>query len=145
MILMFNKQYRQESALISDLAKKIKKSKSIIRVCHENTEIYELDNIEVCFDILKSVLSVIIKSGSKLVSLDCSYADDELQLARYHMFSNLLQRARDTYYRSIDKAKALEQATKEAKKKQEALDKAKAEKEAVEAKIIDARRRIKSL
>ncbi len=145
MILMFNKQYRQESALISDLAKKIKKSKSIIRVCHENTEIYELDNIEVCFDILKSVLSVIIKSGSKLVSLDCSYDDDELQLARYHMFSNLLQRARDTYYRSIDKAKALEQATKEAKKNQDALDKAKAEKEAVEAKIIAARRRIKSL
>ena len=122
MILIFNKQYRQEFALISDLAKK---SKSVIRVSNGNTELYKLDNININFESITRVLTVTDKNDNVIFDTGCQHTGNKLQQARYHMFSNLLQRARDTYDRGVDKAKA--------------------EKAAAEAKIIEVRKRIKSL
>ena len=51
MILLLNKQYREENGMINDLAKKIKKSTVLECKILGNTEIYTLDNIIVSFDI----------------------------------------------------------------------------------------------
>ena len=145
MILMFNKQYRQESALISDLAKKIKKSKSVVRVYHESTEVYQLDNIDVRLDVKDSVLTVTDKNNQVIIDMDCRYEHDELQRARFGMFGHLLDVVRDTYKKKNEKVKALQQAAMELNEKQKRLDEAKASKAAAEAKIADARNRLKTL
>lgn len=145
MILIFNKQYRQESGLISDLTTKIKKSKQIIQEYNGNKEIYKLDSIDIILDVLQNTLVVMDKNKNVIVDMNCQFDRDELQEARYYMFSNLLEAARKTYKKRTEKVKALEQAAQKIKAEQARIDKAKAEKLAADAKIADARRRLKSL
>ena len=145
MILIFNKQYRQESGLISDLTTKIKKSKQIIQEYNGNKEIYKLDSIDIILDVSQNTLVVMDKNKNVIVDMNCQFDRDELQEARYYMFSNLLEAARKTYNDRTEKAKALEQAAQKIKAEQARIDKAKAEKLAADAKIADARRRLKSL
>lgn len=145
MILIFNKQYRQESGLISDLTTKIKKSKQIIQEYNGNKEIYKLDSIDIILDVLQNTLVVMDKNKNVIVDMNCQFDRDELQEARYYMFSNLLEAARKTYNDRTEKAKALEQAAQKIKAEQARIDMAKAEKLAADAKIADARRRLKSL
>ena len=145
MILIFNKQYRQESGLISDLTTKIKKSKQIIQEYNGNKEIYKLDSIDIILDVLQNTLVVMDKNKNVIVDMNCQFDRDELQEARYYMFSNLLEAARKTYNDRTEKAKALEQAAQKIKAEQARIDKAKAEKLAADAKIANARRRLKSL
>lgn len=145
MILIFNKQYRQESGLISDLTKKIKKSRLIIQEYRDNKEIYKLDGIDIVFDITKSNLVVMDKNKSVIIDMDCQFDRDELQEARFYMFSHLLEAARNTYKKRTEKVKALEQATQKIKAEQARLNKAQKEKMAAEAKIADARNRLRSL
>ena len=134
MILMFNKQYREESKLISELVKKIKKSQSLTKEYMENSEIYILDVICIEFEVSKARLTVKDKSDNVIVEMDCMRAQDALQEARFDMFAQLLVIARDTH----DNKKEMEAKQKE-------LDKATADKAAAEAAIFNARQRLKRL
>ena len=150
MILFFNKQYRAESNLIGDLAKKIKKSKVVEREIRGNTEVYKLDNMVISFDILGSKLTVEEKkTGEAIVDMDCkfggNFAGDELQNARFDMFSNLLEVARKTYEAHIEKAKKMSMAAKKMQEKKQLLEKVSAEKAVAEEAIVAARKRLKGL
>ena len=151
MILFFNKQYREENGLINDLARKIKKSKTLERKTQRNAEVYMLDNATISFDILSHQLIVAErKTGERILDMSCEYAGgftdaDELQNARFHMFSNLLSVARKTYEAKVEEEEKLALATKKIQAEQARLSKAEAEKAAAEAAIVNARKRIKSL
>ena len=145
MILMFNKQYREESKLISELVKKIKKSQSLTKEDRENSEIYILDTIRIEFEVSKTRLTVKDKSDNVIVEMDCMWAQDALQEARFYMFSHLLEIARNTHDKRLNKAKQFEQVKKEMEAKQKELDKATADKSAAEAAIFNARQRLKRL
>ena len=131
--------------LISDLTTKIKKSKQIIQEYNGNKEIYKLDSIDIILDVLQNTLVVMDKNKNVIVDMNCQFDRDELQEARYYMFSNLLEAARKTYNDRTEKAKALEQAAQKIKAEQARIEKAKAEKLAADAEIANARRRLKSL
>ncbi len=151
MILFFNKQFRAENSLINDLAKKIKKSKILECKTQGNTEIYTLDNITVSFDILNHKLVVAEKkTGEHVLDMSCDFVQtfseaDELQNARFHMFSRLLEVARKTYEKNAEKAKKLSIAAEELRKKQALFDIAQRDEKAVNEAIAAARKRIKSL
>lgn len=130
---MFNKQYREESKLISELVKKIKKSQSLTKEYMENSEIYILDTIRIEFEVSKDRLTVKDKSDNVIVEMDCMRAQDDLQEARFHMFAQLLVIARDTHDKRLNKAKQFEQYKKEMEAKQKELD------------IFKARQRLKRL
>ncbi len=145
MFLVFNKQYRQESNLISDLAKKIKKTSSLIKEFKGNSEIYILDSIIIEFAIMRDVLTVTDRNKNVIVTLNCAWAQDELQEARYYMFSNLLVQARETATERLEKAKTISQPTKELQTKKAQLDKAARDKATAEAAIANALQKLKSL
>lgn len=151
MILFFNKQFREENGIINDLAKKIKKSKILECKTQGNTEIYTLDNITVSFDILNHKLVVAEKkTGEHVLDMNCDFVQifseaDELQNARSHMFSRLLEVARKTYEKNAEKAKRLSTAAEELREKQALFDRTQREEKAVNEAIVAARKRLKSL
>lgn len=151
MILFLNKQFREENALINDLAKKIKKSTVLEFKTQGNTEIYAMANIIVSFDILSKKLVVAEKkTGEHVLDMNCEFVGvfseaHELQNARFNMFSRLLDVARKTYESNIEKAKKISLATKKIQEKEEQLNKAMAEKAVAEEAIAAARKRLKSL
>jgi hypothetical protein len=154
MILMFNKQYRQEEKLFRELKKKINQSKTMIKDSDAKTgEVYKFDSIDVHFFTgSKSKLKVFDKAGGIIIDMDVPefkatpYSDaDELGNARINMFHHLLMFTRDVYSKRTEKAKKLEQATKTLQDKQAALDKAARDKAAAEAVIANATNRLKSL
>ena len=151
MILFFNKQYREENGMINDLAKKIKKSTVLECKILGNTEIYTLDNIIVSFDILSKKLAVVVRNtGERVFDMNCEFAGvgygvDELQNARFDMFSNLLEVARKTYEAHIENAKKMSMAAKKMQEKKQLLEKVSAEKAAAEAAIVEARKKLKAL
>ena len=104
MILIFNKQFRTEEKIISELMKKIKKSATVNRSYEGNTEKYELDNLDVFFDIIDRKVVVTNKMGDKIMSMDCNYdAYDEMQKARANWFTELLDKARACENKEKDK------------------------------------------
>lgn len=110
MILIFNKQFRTEEKIISELMKKIKKSATVNRSYEGNTEKYELDNLDVFFDIIDRKVVVTNKMGDKIMSMDCNYdAYDEMQIARANWFTELLDKARA--YENKEKDKKMRMAT----------------------------------
>lgn len=151
MILFFNKQFREENGIINDLAKKIKKSKILECKTQGNTEIYTLDTITVSFDILNHKLVVAEKkTGEHVLDMNCDFVQtfseaDELQNARSHMFSRLLEAARKTYEKNAEKAKRLSTAAEELREKQALFDRTQREEKAVNEAIVAARKRLKSL
>lgn len=154
MILVFNKQYRQEEKLFRELKKKINQSKSMVKGSDgKNAEIYKLDSIDVHFFIgSKYKLKVFDKSGGVIIDMDIPafkatpYSDaDELGNARWNMFSHLLMATRDVYSKRTEKAKKLEQATRKLQEEQAKLGKAARDKAAAEAVIVNATNRLKSL
>ncbi len=154
MILMFNKQYRQEEKLFRELKKKINQSKSMVNGSDGKTgEIYKFDSIDVHFFTgSKSKLKVFDKAGAIIIDMDIPefkatpYSDaDELGNARINMFHHLLMFTRDVYSKRTEKAKKLKQATKTLQEEQAKLDKAAHDKEAAEAVIANATNRLKSL
>ena len=95
MILIFNKQFRTEEKIISELMKKIKKSATVNKSYEGNTEKYEFDNLDVFFDIIDRKVVVTNKMGDEIMSMDCHYdAYDEMQEVRSNWFSELLNKAR---------------------------------------------------
>ena len=90
MFLIFNKQYRAEDKLISELVKKIKKSKTF-SVDDKDKEIYKLDNLDIVFDLPEHVLSVLDKSGAEIIKIDCTNkSGDDFQQERAKWFHHLL-------------------------------------------------------
>ena len=153
MILVFNKQYRQEEKLFRELKNKIKQSKSMVKDTDGKFgEFFSLDSIDIQFFYgTDKYLKVFDKSGNIIVNMDIHYFgncvsdEQELANARWNMFNNLFTFARDTYTARIEKAKKLERATKEIQEKKTKLDKAARDKEAAEAAIVNATTRLKSL
>lgn len=145
MVLIFNKQYRQESNLISDLSKKIKKSQSLRKEYKGNNEIYTLDNIIIDFAITDNTITVKDKKKNVIVALDCKWAQEELQEARFYMFSNLLNVARSVYDRRTEKSKTFAQAQQDIQARQAVSDELAAAKSAHETAIRNAREKLKSL
>ena len=116
MILIFNKQFRQEEKLIALLAKKLKKSESMTREYGKpgtnegNTEIYRLDDIDLYLDLgVKSgagSITVKDKQGVVIYKMDCHYDQyNQMQDARADWFHELLMMARDVYQKKAEKAK----------------------------------------
>ena len=104
MILIFNKQFRTEEKIISELMKKIKKSATVNKSCEGNTEKYEFDNLDVFFGLIDRKVVVTNKMGDKIMSMDCNYdAYDEMQKARANWFSELLDKARAREDKEKDK------------------------------------------
>ena len=151
MILFFNKQFREESGLINDLAKKIKKSTVLECKTQGNTEIYTLGNITISFDVFSKKLRVVVqKTGESVLDMNCDFVGGytdvaKLQNARFDMFSKLLSFARKTYENNVEKAKKLSMAAEELREKQALLDIALGEKAIAEEAIVTARKRLKSL
>ena len=145
MVLIFNKQYRQESNLISDLSKKIKKSQSLRKEYKGNNEIYTLDNIIIDFAITDNTITVKDKKKNVIVALDCKWAQEELQEARFYMFSNLLNVARSVYDRRVEKSKTFAQAQQDIQARQAVSAELAAAKSARETAIRNAREKLKSL
>jgi len=122
-MLIFNKQYRNEQKLISEIYKKIRKSAKM-EYLHGNTEIYKLDGVDVLFDILNYKLSIKDKSGKEIYTMDCKFSDkDELQQARNDWFSSLLDFARTLYKQKTQKQEKMKQASEDAKSKADAKQK----------------------
>jgi len=102
-MLIFNKQYRDEEKIISALAKKIKKSKTIKGHHKINQEIYELDNLVIDLDVTTYTLSV-SSNNKKIIDLNCQYDTyDRLQQVRYDWFSYLLDLARKRCIKNFEK------------------------------------------
>ena len=150
MFLIFNKQYREESNLVSDLVKKIKKSQSLYKEYKNNHEIYVLDNIIIEFALTDNLIIVKDKKKNVIVTLDCRFLNSpskeaELSKARFHMFTHLLGVARSVSDNRLDKARYISRATKTMQAKKGRLDKAAQEKATAEQIITDARQKLKSL
>ena len=115
MFLMFNKQYRMEEKLVSELAKKIKKSSHLEVSYVKNEEIYTLDNLSISFDVTSHQIVVSDKSGQEITFLNCAYSEhDDFQQARYNWFHHLL----------CDVARKRKKEEEEKQKQKEAMQKA---------------------
>jgi hypothetical protein len=124
MLLVFEKLYRQERKIFNMLATKIKKSKKVVRTLkgvHDVVEDYALDDILIHFDREANVLKVTENTSKPNPDhnyyLSCRYAsgsenEDELQRARHDMFMWLLNIARQTYEKKLDKPKLFAKASK---------------------------------
>ena len=147
-MLIFNKQYRNEQKLISEIYKKIRKSAKM-EYLRGNTEIYKLDSIDVLFDILNYKLSVKDKSGKEIYIMDCKYPEfgdkDELQLARNDWFSALLDFARTLYKQRSQKQEKMKQASENAKTKAETKQKEKVAEQAENAAVLSALEEMRNL
>ena len=136
MILIFNKQFRQEEKLIMALAKKIKKSESIKceyddpNTGQGNMGIYRLDDIDLYFNldnhnpkqIRGSLYSITVKDkeGNVIYTMDCHYdMYDQMQNKRNDWFSWLLNKAREVYKERGEKAKKVKAATEKVKAKEQ--------------------------
>ena len=139
MFIVFNKEYRKFEAIMSDLLKKMKKSTSIVKKYEENAEIYELDTVDIVFEIGKHKIGARDKSGAEIISLDCHYdRTNELQNAKCNLFSNFLKEVRNTYNKRIEKEKNLKAATEKANKEAEAKQKVISAQAAKEKMLNDA-------
>jgi hypothetical protein len=145
MYWIFNKQYRTEEKIIGTLIKNIKKSKLFVNYAEGNDEVYELDNMNVRFTIVnKNIIVVTDKSGNEIISMDCTYDNDEVQSVRANWFHGVIEIARkrqDKEKEKQEKAKKLQ----EAKKAAEAAMKIKEEQQAKENAMLAALYRMKDL
>ena len=118
----YRQQYRQENEIFNMLAAKIKKSKNLVRNTpsyHGDQENYTLDDIKIHFDLGANVLKVkenVSNSDSSLYYLHCGYVSgstdkDRFLRARYDMFMGLLNMARQTYEKKLEKAQQFNKAT----------------------------------
>ena len=152
MFLIFNKQFRAEEKFFNEIAKKIKATKTLHNVDVPGWECYQLDSIDVHFQMVEdSILRVLDKEGNQIgVDMNCDFRQgyttaDELQRVRFNRFSHLLEFVRTEYAKRKEKAKKLERATKQMQEKKAILDAKLAKKKEAEAVIANATRRLKEL
>jgi len=137
-MLIFNKQFRTEEKIISELIKKIKKSEKFVQSWDDLEEVYDLDTIKIGFISMQpKELKVYDKSGKEILSMGCEYqSGNEMQEVRANWFHELLERARKRDQKEKDK-KQMRKAT--------ATIKAKKQSKAKEAAMMKALEQIKSL
>jgi len=137
-MLIFNKQFRTEEKIISELVKKIKKSEKFVQSWDGLEEVYELDTIKIgLISAAPKELNVYDKSGKEILSMNCDYiSGNEMQEARADWFHELVEKARKRDKKEKDK-KQMRQAT--------ATIKAKKQAEVKEAAMMKALEQIKGL
>ena len=151
MFLIFNKQFRAEEKFFHEIAKKIKATKTLHNVGMPKWECYQLDSIDVHFQIDDRILRVLDKEGNQIgTDMNCEFRQgyttaDELQRVRFNRFSHLLQFVRTEYAQRKEKAEKLERATKQMQAKKAELDAKLAQKAEAEAVIANATKRLKEL
>jgi len=94
-LLIFNKVYRQEKALIDDIAKKLRKSIVFNTETVTQGEKYHLDNeLIIEFDVSKHDIK--IYNGNNFAEFNCTFDQyNEMQQKRFGWFSALLNIARE--------------------------------------------------
>ncbi len=151
MFLIFNKQFRQEEKFFNEIAKKIKATKTLHNADTSGWECYQLDSIDVHFQINNRILRVLDKEGNQIgTDINCEYrqgftTEDELQRVRHDRFSHLLELIRTEYTKRKEKAKKLERASKQMQEKKVKLDRELAKKKEAEAVIANATKRLREL
>lgn len=147
MFIIFNKEYRKYESIMSDLMKKMKKSVNVEKVYEVNTEVYKLDSVDIVFEFTGGNKLVIKdKSGSEIISLDCYYDRyDELQSAKWDLFSGFLGKIRGMYEKRIETVNKLKAAAEKAKKAEEAKQKAVFAQQAKEKLLNDALEKLRGL
>ena len=146
MFIVFNKEYRKYNAIMSDLLKKMKKSIILERKDEENAEIYELDTVDIVFQIGKHKIGARDKSGAEIISLDCHYdRTNELQNAKCNLFSGFLKEVRNTYDKRIEKESKFKKAAEKANKEAEAKQKVISAQQAKEKMLNDALEKLRNL
>ena len=157
-MLIFNKQYRNEQKLISEIYKKIRDSKEMTCVGENDKkgERYKLDSVDVVFIMGMTAataghgeLVVEDKSGNKIYEMDCSWSDpinnDELQQRRHEWFYDLLDLTRKQYNQREAKKEKMKQGAETAKSKAEAKQKQLDAEQIKEAAVVEALARLKEL
>lgn len=152
MFLIFNKQFRAEEKFFNEIAKKIKTTKTLHNVDTSGWECYQLDSIDVHFQMMgDSILRVLDKEGNQIgTDINCEYrqgytTEDELQRVRCNRFSHLLEFVRTEYSKRKEKAEKLERAAKQMQEKKAKLDEELAKKVEAEAVIANAIKRLREL
>ncbi len=152
MVSIFNKQFRQEEKFFNEIAKKIKTTKTLHNADTPGWECYQLDSIDVHFQIDKErILKVLDKKGNQIgADINCEYrqgftTEDELQRVRHDRFSSLLEFIRTEYTKRQEKAKKLERAAKQMQEKKVKLDTELAKKKEAESVITNAIKRLREL
>ena len=151
MFLIFNKQFRAEDKFFNEIAKKIKATKTLHNVDMPKWECYQLDSIDVHFQIDDRILRVLDKEGNQIgTDINCEYrhgytTEDELQMVRFNRFSHLLEFVRTEYAKRKEKAEKLERAAKQMQEKKAKLDAELVKKAEAKAVIANAIRRLKEL
>lgn len=140
----FNKAHKEERRLVSDLARKIKKSEQISFKVINNTEKYVFDNIELWFVLAHESKLQLIEDGKVVYEMDCEWNQyDEWSQQRFYFFSGLLERARnryEDYQKQIAKKAKISSANVKLKAEQE---REKSEKEQNLLYIQNARNKLK--
>ncbi|MCQ2575034.1 MAG: hypothetical protein MJ156_02950 [Alphaproteobacteria bacterium] len=98
LFMMFNKEYRQDEKLINTLASKFTDTKHIGVKHKGNTEIYDLDTLEIHFNLTTPKELKIMDGDEIIYTMNCEYdAYNEIQQHRAHLFSQLLDVARKQF------------------------------------------------
>ena len=111
MMPIFNKQFRTEEKIFSDLRKKIRKSETIANTHHNDK--YALDSIVIDFDVSTHRLTVSDKkTGSEIITIDCHFDNyDDMQKIRSNWFHNLLMFVREQFNKRQAKIKKVKDAS----------------------------------
>lgn len=116
MFIVFNKEYRKFESVMTDFLNKMKKSKNVVQKYEINAEVYELDTVDIIFEVNKmNMVYVMDKNGAQIISLDCHYDFyDKLQYAKWNLFCSFLNKMRNAYNQKIAQAKKLEENAEKA-------------------------------
>jgi hypothetical protein len=148
-MLLFNKQYRNEQKLITEIYKKIRNSKEMTR--GDKYDMYKLDNVDIVFGGTDGQAELIVndKSGNEIYKMDCNWSDpikgDELQQRRWDWFHGLLEFARKQYDERENKKEKLKRATADAKAKAVVKQKQRNAEKIKEAAVLNALDRLQNL
>ena len=142
----FNKECRKFNDIVSDLTDKMKKSTNIVQKYEENAEVYELDTVDIIFEIETHQIYVMDKNGAQIISLDCHYDFyDQAQRAKWNLFCSFLRKARDMYDQRIAQAKKLKENAEKAKKAEEVKQKVVSAQQAKDKLLNDALEKLRDL
>ena len=148
MFIVFNKEYRRFESIMSDLMKKMKESTNVKKAYEEkiDAEVYYLDKVDIVFQIGEHKIIARDKNGTEIVSLDCHYdRTNELQNAKWSLFSGFLKEVRNNYDKRIEKANKLKAATEKAKKEAETKQQVISAQQTKEKLLNDALEKLRSL
>lgn len=148
MFMIFNKEFRQTEAIFDDLWEKVKKSNTMKQSFVGNTEVYDLDTVRIEFLFNSHELLVRDILGNEIISIDCRYyhsSRDELQYAKWNLFSGFLEKIRKEKNKRAEKEQKLKSATEKVKKAEEAKQKVISAQAAKESILNDALNKLRGM